>query len=151
VLLRIALTNLSDGSSTRYTRFHRNGEWRKMVSGTSPLNDGLRSEWRSTPCRMECHANFSPETFFAATSHLYNCVLLVMLMSPYSHLQARNTQLRKTGPSVYWVYKNFLAPYMLRVLCKRRNALTKSRFSRYDKLGTGEIVCVCVCPSAWFN
>jgi hypothetical protein len=94
-----------------------------LVSGTSPLNDGLRSEWRSTPCRMECHANFSPETSFAATSHLYNCILLVMLMSPYSHLPARDTQIRKTGPNAYCVYDNFFAPYMLRVLRKRGNAL----------------------------
>jgi len=65
-----------------------------------------------------------PKLSFAATSHLYNCVLLVMLMSPYSHLQARDTEIRKTGPSVNWVYNNFFSPYMLRVLYKRRYALT---------------------------
>ena len=51
---------------------------------------------------------------FAATSHLYNCVLLVMLMSPYSHVRARDTQIQKTGPSVYWVYANFFVPYFVK-------------------------------------
>jgi len=61
-----------------------------------------------------------PKLSFTATSHLYNCVLLVMLMSPCSHLRARDTQIQNTGPSVYCVYTNFFFPYMLRVLCKRK-------------------------------